>query len=196
MQLNGQIIYVKNNTRVGALENVVFFLQNFTINNDIACSLDGDDWLMNKQTLSYINKTFNEKNIMFMYGGSWWTDGHNCCSRSYDEYTFKSLRSGRQFYLISQMRNFRVESFYELQKQDKQLKSLKNKNGEYYKMAHDVALYLPIMEIVGLNNIYHNTKQIYIYNRDNPINDDKVNQKMQWDIHDEILKKPKFKQIF
>lgn len=191
-----RLIYVKNKKRKGALYNIVFALENFCEDkNSIICSLDGDDWLYNRDVFSYINKVFEKNDNYIMYGGCSWTDGNSCCSRPYDEYSFKNIRNGRQFYLISQMRCFRKFIFDELKKQDPMLNSLKNKDGLFYKITHDVALYLPLFEISGLNKIIHNKKIIYTYNRDNPINDDKVNQKLQWDIHDEINKKEKFKKI-
>ena len=42
---------------------------------------------------------------------------------------------------------------------------------------------------------FHNTEKLYVYNRDNPISDDKKNQNLQWSIHEEINNKPSFKLI-
>jgi hypothetical protein len=53
-----------------------------------------------------------------------------------------------------------------------------------------------MLEMAGLDKVYHNTKKItYIYNRSNPINNDKVNQKLQWDNHAHILTKNKWNKI-
>ena len=62
-------------------------------------------------------------------------------------------------------------------------------------MTYDVAIMIPIMEMAGYEKIKYINKVLYIYNRDNPISDDKVNQQLQWDIHTEIIKKSTFKQI-
>jgi len=51
------------------------------------------------------------------------------------------------------------------------------------------------MEMAGFNKVKFNDKVWYIYNRDNPISDDKVNQKLQRDIHKDINKKKPFKLI-
>ena len=187
-----KIIYINNFVRKGALENLVYTFENFCNDEDIICSLDGDDFLMGKKVLQYINAIFNEKNIDFMYGGCSWSDGNACCSRPYNQETFKNIRKHRGYYLISQMRNFSGWVFSELKKQDPNLNSLKDKNGNFYQMTYDVALYIPISEIVGFDKIYHNKKPIYYYNRENPINDDKVNQALQWQIHEEIIKKKAF----
>jgi hypothetical protein len=42
---------------------------------------------------------------------------------------------------------------------------------------------------------YWNDTILYVYNRSNPISDDKVNQQLQWDIHAEISNKPSFNKI-
>ena len=52
-----------------------------------------------------------------------------------------------------------------------------------------------MLEMAGLEHIFYNDKPLYMYNRENPISDDKVNQQKQWDIHAEILKKKPFERI-
>jgi len=56
-------------------------------------------------------------------------------------------------------------------------------------------MFLPMLEMAGLEHVFYNPKKIYVYNRGNPISDDKVNQTLQWKIHDEINKKKPFKKI-
>jgi hypothetical protein len=72
---------------------------------------------------------------------------------------------------------------------------MKDKNGDWYTITYDVAMFLPMLEMAGFEHVKHNTKPLYVYNRDNPISDDKVNQQKQWDVHEEILQKESFKKI-
>ena len=72
---------------------------------------------------------------------------------------------------------------------------MKDSSGEFYKMTYDVAILFVIMEMAGYNKVKFNDKILYVYNRSNPISDDRVNQQLQWDIHAEISNKPSFKQI-
>ena len=72
---------------------------------------------------------------------------------------------------------------------------MKDKNNEWYKMTYDVAMCYPMLEMAGLEHVFYNEKKLYVYNRNNPISDDKVNQMLQWQIHDEINKKKPFKKI-
>ena len=52
-----------------------------------------------------------------------------------------------------------------------------------------------VYQRVGFDKVKFNDTILYIYNRNNPISDDKVNQQLQWDIHAEISNKIKFNKI-
>ena len=54
---------------------------------------------------------------------------------------------------------------------------LLNSEGDFYQMAWDVAFMLPMLEMPEIN--HHLEKSVYIYNRANPINDNKVNVDLQ-----------------
>jgi FkbM family methyltransferase len=98
-------------------------------------------------------------------------------------------------YRVSHIRTFRAGLYHKIQDQDKEWSCMKDKNGNWYTITYDVAMFLPMLEMAGFEHVKHNAKPLYIYNRDNPISDDKVNQQKQWDIHEEILNKPAFHRI-
>jgi hypothetical protein len=52
-----------------------------------------------------------------------------------------------------------------------------------------------MLEMAGVEKVAFNDTILYIYNRNNPISDDKVNQQLQWDIHTEISNKKSFNKI-
>jgi hypothetical protein len=72
---------------------------------------------------------------------------------------------------------------------------MKDKDGKFFLCTYDVAVMFPLLEMAGFQKTKHNEKVLYIYNRDNPISDDKLRQKLQWDIHAEISNKASFKKI-
>lgn len=184
----------RSSSRVTALPNIHNGIMNFCKDpDDIVVILDGDDWLMGKNVLSYINDFYNQNECWMMYGSSKWTDGRPCCSRPYTEEEFKNLR--RTPFKVSHIRTFRSGIYRQIGMQDKDFSCLKDSDGKWYTMTYDVAMFLPMLEIAGFEKIKHNTKTLYMYNRDNPISDDKVNQQKQWDIHAEILKKQGFKKV-
>ena len=186
-------IIIRNETRKTALENLHNAIMNCCEPEDIVVILDGDDWLSSKKVLQYIDKQYNSLDCWIMYGSASWTDGRNCFSSEYTEEDFKDLRKAP--FRVSHLRTFKAGLYHKIKEQDSDFSCLKDSKGEFYKMTYDVAMMLPLLEMAGKEKVVHNKSILYIYNRENPISDDKVNQQLQWSIHAEILKKPKFKTL-
>jgi glycosyltransferase involved in cell wall biosynthesis len=189
------IFLLERNERVGAMANWIDSTVEYCNKEDILSSLDGDDWFYKKDVLSFYNNLFNQENCWISYGGTIWTDGRRCCSISYTEQDFINLRKVRQF-KVSQMRVYRAGLFQKIIELDEDLSCFKNNEGEFYESACDVALMYPMLEMAGKDKIYHNAKKInYVYNRSNPISDDRINQQLQWDNHAHILTKNSWNKI-
>lgn len=190
---DSRVTAIKNEERKTALENIHNAIMNYCQPDDIVILLDGDDWLANKNVLSFINDFYNENDCWIMYGQAQWTDGRRGFANSYTEIEFNNLRKAA--FKVSHIRTFRAGLYQKIQEQDSDFNCLKDEYGKFYKMTYDVAIMLPIMEMAGFKRTFFNNKILYVYNRNNPISDDKVDQQLQWDIHAEILKKPNFKKI-
>lgn len=190
---DARVTLIKNDVRKTALEN----LHNAILNNceadDIVVFIDGDDWLPNKKVLSYINDFYVSNDCWIMYGQSSWTDGRRGFASAYSEEEFKNLRTGP--FKVSHIRSFRAGLYHKIAEQDPGFSSLKDVNGDFYKMTYDVAIMFPIMEMAGFDKVKFNDTILYTYNRGNPISDDRVNQALQTGIHMEISKKTVFRQI-
>lgn len=189
------ILAWRSSVRNTALRNIHNGVMNFcTDPDDIVVLLDGDDWFINKSVLSYVNDFYNQTNCWMMYGSSKWTDGRKCFSTPYLEEEFKNLR--RAPYRISHLRSFRAGIYHEIGRQDPEFNCMKEINGgDWYRSCYDVSMFVPMMEIAGYDKVKHNEKPLYIYNRDNPISDDKVSQETQTRIHMEVLTKNPFRKI-
>jgi glycosyltransferase involved in cell wall biosynthesis len=185
---------IRNDIRKTALENIHDAIMNHCDKDDIVVLVDGDDWLPNKGVLGYINDFFNQTNCWIMYGQASWTDGRKGIARPYEnEQEFNNMRK-KPFY-ISHIRCFRAGLYQKIKEQDPNFSCLKDKQGEFYKMTYDVAIMYPIMELAGFEKTKYNDTVLYIYNRHNPISDDKVNWQLQYSIHQEINNKTSFKKI-
>jgi glycosyltransferase involved in cell wall biosynthesis len=185
----------RSSQRNTALPNIHNAVMHFSQDpDDIIVLLDGDDWLLGKGVLTYLNDFYNEHDCWVTYGSASWTDGRKCFSRPYTEQEFKYLRSTP--FKVSHLRSFRAGVYHAIGKQDNDFKCFKEiKDDSWYKMTYDVAIYFPLMEVAGFNKVKHNPKPLYVYNRGNPISDDKVSQETQTRIHEEISGKKSFKQI-
>jgi glycosyltransferase involved in cell wall biosynthesis len=186
-------IVIKNETRKTALENIHDAIMNHCDPDDIVALVDGDDWLPNKNTLSYINDFYNQNDCWIMYGQSSWTDGRRGFASAYSEVEFSDLRKSP--FRVSHIRTFRAGLYQKIQEQDQAFSCMKDSSGEFYKMTYDVAIMFPIMEMAGYDKVKFNDTILYVYNRSNPISDDRVNQQLQWDIHKEISNKSPFNKI-
>ena len=190
---NEKSICIRNEKNVTALPNIHKAIMEYCEPNDIVVLLDGDDYLPSKSVIEHINQVYCQNDCWITYGQSSWTDGRKGFASEYSQTEFDNLRKAP--YRVSHIRTFRAGLYQKIKEQDPEFSCLKDKGGNFYKMTYDVAIFFPIMEMAGLNKIKFIDKVLYIYNRDNPINDDKVNQQLQWDIHKEISHKPQFKKI-
>ena len=201
-----RIVKIKNDIRKkDALPNIHYFLTELCQSDDIYVNLDGDDWLINKHVLSYINDFYNEYNCMMMYGQCRWYNPEERFKRFEEkglaypitEDMFKELRNGLSW-PFSHIRTFRTKAYHSIKDQDPNYDCLKDKNGEFLISMADVAVMLPVAEIVGYKNIKYNDKVLYVYNRENELNIDKVHgsSDIQSKNHLEVNSKKPFKQIY
>jgi hypothetical protein len=71
---------------------------------------------------------------------------------------------------------------------------LKDENGEYYTMAYDQAIMLPILEMSGERCRYIDDI-LHVYNKENPLNVDKIKALKQSETAKEIRQKRKYNRI-
>lgn len=187
-----KIIYIKNSENMGAMYNHQNVAFNYASPDSIVVHVDGDDWLSEKNVLSYINDFYNNNDCWMMYGQYSFLSGRHGTSKPYDSKEMFDMKRNLDF-MVSHIRTFKGHVFHEIKNQDPELNCFKNSNGDWYSMTCDVAMMYPLMEICGYEKVKYNDKVLYIYNDSNPISDVKKDMRLQLSIHHEINKKPKFK---
>jgi len=190
---DSRVTIIKNEVRKTALENLHNAIMNYCDADDIVVLVDGDDWLSNKNVLSYINETYNKTDCWIMYGQANWTDGRRGFASEYSKEEFSNIRKSP--FRVSHLRTFRAGIYQKIQEQDTDFACMKDSSGEFYKMTYDVAIMFPILEMSGPDKVIFNDTILYIYNRNNPISDDRVNQALQTGIHVELSNKKSFNKI-
>ena len=201
------IIKIRNKERFyDALPNLHNIYLNYCEPEDVVVVCDGDDWLTNKNVLSYINNFYNEHNCMIMCGQSRWYNPEPRFKRFEQKglaypltrEQYNNLRNSLSC-PFSHIRTFRAKAYHAIEQQDPNYDSLRDENGKIYSCGiADIAVFVPIAEIVGYKNIKYNDKVLYVYNRENELNIDKVHgsSDIQSKNHLEVNSKPKFKQIY
>lgn len=188
-----RVTIIKNDVRKTALENLHNAIMHHCDPDDIVVILDGDDWFPNKKVLQYINEQYKEHDCWIMYGQASWTDGRRGFASAYSLEEFGNIRKAP--FRVSHLRTFRAGLYHSIIYQDPNFSGLKDSYGNFYKSSYDTAMMFPLLEMAGFEKTLFNDTILYIYNRDNPISDDKVDQQLQWDVHKEVSNKKNLNKI-
>ena len=183
---------VVNKEKKYALKNIYDAITSSGTNpQDIIVTLDGDDWLATKKALEILNDVY-VKNSCFLTYGSYieyptMSKGAFCRQIPASIVASNAYRESR--WLSSHLRTFKRHLWDSIEVGD-----LK-KEEKFFRMTWDMAFMFPMLEMSGPLAM-HIEQMLYCYNRENPLNDDKVNHKLQLDTERMIRNKEKYTQDF
>lgn len=169
---------IKNTVRVGALENLYNMIHSCN-DEEIVLTLDGDDWLANNNVLKTLNNYYCKEDIWMTYGQ--YTNhpmGGTGIAQEYPAKVIEANSFRQHTWGASHLRTFYSWLFKKIDKKDLMYQD------KFLEMTWDFAIMFPMLEMSGKRSKF--LKDIlYVYNLENPINDHKVNQKLQQklDVH-------------
>lgn len=127
--------------------------------------LDGDDWLANKNVLKRVNEIYEEKECWLTYGNYETTDGStSVCKKIDNPMPRTEILNGWPF---SHLRTFKKFLWDKIKTY-----SLLDSNERMFTSACDVAIMIPMIEMAG-RKAHFVEDILYVYNRENPLNEDK-----------------------
>ena len=141
--------------------------------DEIAIIVDGDDWLAHENVFAYINHVYQDPQVWLTYGQfavfpfaipGW---ASQVPEKIVEENSFRS-----HDWCTTHLRTFYAGLFHKINVWDLWY------NGEFFPMAGDLALMFPLLELAG-NHSRFIPEILYIYNRANALNEDKINKKLQ-----------------
>lgn len=163
---------VKNTTRVGALENLYNMIHSCD-DNEIVLTLDGDDWLSDENVLNKLNQVYKNENVWMTYGQyKNYPDGGTGVSTLIPDSVIESNSFRRHTWSSSHLRTFYTWLFKKIERKDFMY------DGKFFPSAWDQTIMFPMLEMAGYRSKFI-SDILYIYNLENPINDHKVDQKLQ-----------------
>jgi glycosyltransferase involved in cell wall biosynthesis len=185
--------YVKNTEKKYALKNIYEAIKNSGNNpEDIIVTLDGDDWFATKKALNILNKYYDTYRCYMTYGSYLeypsMKKGNFC--QKIPENIIKNNNYRKNRWVSSHLRTFKRHLWNKID-----LGDLHDDNGDFYRMTWDMAFMFPMLEMSGPLAI-HVPETIYAYNRQNPLNDDKVNHSLQLQTEQKIRNKSPYEQSF
>ena len=141
--------------------------------------------------MTHLNSYYNDEECWMTYG-SYVMHPHAVIGPEpspYPNHVIEQNTYRQDQWRASHLRTFRKDLWDKIDNED-----LKDANGNYYKMTYDQAIMLPLLEMSG-----HRCKFIpeimHVYNKENPLNVDKVNTQEQVRIANEIRSKNPYKRL-
>lgn len=186
--MDKKVILVRNQSRLGAMENFYKTIHRYIRDHEIVVSLDGDDWLYNNHVLQTINNTYAKGNIWLTHGTLIeWPQKVVSWSQSIPK---KIVRKNafRSFRCPSHMRTFYAWLFKKIRKEDLMI------DGKFFPMTCDMAQMFPMIEMAGERHAFIK-KITYVYNVGTPLNDNKVNAQLQRDLDVIIRNMPPYERL-
>jgi FkbM family methyltransferase len=185
---NEHVTVFKNDTNQGAVYNQIRAIEKFCIDDDIVILLDGDDSLVNDNTVfTYYNNIY-DSSTEFTYGSCWsMVDNIPLISQPYPE-TVKQSKTYRQhhFNWIMPYTHLRTFKKYLINEIDES--SFKDSQGQWYKAGGDGSVFYSLIEAADPEKVKCLQAVVYNYNDINPLNDYKVNAQEQNKNAKEIVK--------
>lgn len=140
----------------------------------IIVTLDGDDWFPHENVLHRVNAEY-EKTGCWMTYGTYVEHPYRDVSSHYHEYPL-DVRQNKTFrsykWLASHLRTFRRELFLKINPED-----MKDpQTGDYVSYAPDLSFQFPMLEMCGIEKSRYIPDFLYVYNRENPMNESKQRQ--------------------
>lgn len=137
--------------------------------------LDADDWFKDENSLGIVAKYYQDNPDLLLTHGSYETYplGLKTLNRPYTRLDFKrGIRKTR--WKASHLRTFKYKLFKQIKPE-----SLRDPSGNYLDSIPDLALMFPMLEMAGYDRIKYIPEIVYVYNRENQFNYDKIFKRKQ-----------------
>jgi len=180
---------IANNENLGAVRNQIQNIRSLVGDDTIVMLLDGDDSLINDNTvLSYYNSTY-DGTTEFTYGSCWsMVDNIPLISQPYPNIVKqnKSYRSHHFNWILpyTHLRTFKKSLLNNVDDSE-----FKDSDGNWYRAGGDGSVFYALIEAADPNKVKCLQDIVYNYNDASPLNDYKVNAEEQNQNAQEIIKK-------
>ncbi len=189
---DNRFVGIKNVDKKFALKNINDAIEDVNIqDDDVIILLDADDWLTSSNVLQYLNNFYLQKDCLATYG-SYMYYPHGFAGIEPSEYPKEIIENNdyrNDKWRASHLRTFKKKVWDKIEKSD-----FVDNDGEYYKMAYDQAIMLPILEMVGPKAMYI-PNILHVYNVANNLNVSKIKKTEQHDTMLRIRNKKKYERV-
>ena len=198
-----RVTFVKNEQRRRKLFNLYRVLYECD-DNEIVLMVDGDDWLIDTQVLSFFNNIYSDENIWFTYGQYRNVPASQAIQWGHKEMGYcrpvpKHIQRQQAYryysFIYMHPRTFRAWLFKLVKLEDLIADKIEGFEGDFYPASNDVAMYFPMVEMAH-THIKFISDILYIRNLYSEIVGFKVDRRLQTTSAREIRKKSCYPVLF
>ncbi|MCK5632954.1 glycosyltransferase family 2 protein [bacterium] len=168
LEIEDKVTLIKNKKHKVKVENLYIALHEYCHDDEIAIIYDGDDWLAHDDVFTLLNEIYSDPEIWLTYGSyTMCPESFGCCCEELPQWVIEKNAYREYKWVTSHLRSFYAWLFKNIQEKDFKY------DGNFVNMAGDFFYMLPIVEMAG-GRIKFVPEALYVYNRDNPLNEDKI----------------------
>lgn len=187
--LQSKFTVIKNEENKGAMRNQVEVIRSLENNEAIVMILDGDDTLVNDNSIFSYYNTVYDGTTEFTYGSCWsMVDNIPLISQPYPE-DVKQRRDYRNHHFNWIMPYTHLRTFKKRLMNGQPDRMFTRDNGEWYKAGGDGSLFYALIESADPNKVKCLQEVVYNYDDTSPLNDYKINGAEQTRNAQEIIAK-------
>ena len=161
--------------------------------NDIIVILDGDDWFASPNTLYILNETYNREDCWLTYGsymeypaGTRGKFAQDVPREIIEQNAFRQAP-----WMTSHLRSWKYGLWRHIDQQKTFSEPNVIDNNNHFSFCWDLAYMFPLLELAG-KKIHHISDILYVYNRQNPLNVDKIKHQTQLIMEQKIRNMEKY----
>ena len=154
---------------------------------DVIITLDGDDWFARKEVLSILEKTYKEKDCWLTYGSyvEYPSLVKGKFSRPVPESIIKENTFRESPWMTSHLRSWKYGLWKKVDQDRSFFEPDPVDENNHFANCWDLAYMFPLIEMAA-NRMEYIDDVLYVYNRKNPLNVDKINHMSQLQMEQKI----------
>ena len=175
--LESKITLVENKNNVGALHNIYTANHERIPDHKVVVSVDGDDTLPHDEVLLRLEQEYIDPEVWMTYGTAWVVPDGRKKSKYIPNWIFEQNKIRKTPFRSQHLRTWKAGLFKKIKKEDLLYMEA------FFPVAWDLAIMYPMLEMCGpitpgaINHSRYIKDILYIYNRDNPLNDFRKSRK-------------------
>ncbi len=183
---------IENTEKAFALKNIYDAIQlSEAEDEDIIVTLDGDDWFAKGDVLNILDEAYMKSDCWMSYGSyAEYPSGYRGkFAKQIPQSVIENNLYRSSPWYSSHLRTFKSHLWNRINVDD-----LRDSDGNFFRMAWDLSFMFPMLEMAG-NKSKYIEDILYIYNVQNPLNDHKVDHRLQIMTEGYIRGKQKYETI-